>query len=417
MNMLKKNVMLQRVWQVSLLAACSLPVLLSASQAYAQVSDNAVRIGVMNDQTGPYAGELGAGGVLAARMAVEDFGGKVLGKPIEVLVGNDQSKADVGLGIARTWLDTAGVDVIVGGSTSAIGLAVQDLMREHKKPYLLAGTGSSELTGKSCSPTTMQFVYDSYTFPKAVVSALSRQGISKWFFVTVDYVYGHQLQADATRFIEAAGGKVLGSVKHPFGTSDFSSYLLQAQASGAQAIAFANVGPDFINAIKQAREYGLHKNGMVLTGFGVTTNMTASAGLEAMQGMQFADPFYWNVDEDARTWSRRFMERYNGKAPTFTQAGTYSAVLHYLKAVQAAGTDDGSAVAARMKAMPVNDFSMKNVPIRQDGNVMRPMYLVQVKTPAESKSKYDLYSVKGVIPAEQLWRPLNEGGCPFINKS
>ncbi len=391
------------------LAAAALP-------ASAQISGDVVRIGIMNDQAGPYATELGPGATLAAKMAIEDFGGKVAGKPIEVVVGDDQNKPDVGLGIARRWLDTGGIDVIVGGSTSAIGLAVNNLMRDRAKPYLLAGVGSPDLTGKACSPMTAQFVYDSYALPKAGVNALAKQGVKNWYFITVDYVFGHQMQAEATRFIEQTGGKVVGSSKHPFGTADFSSYILQAQASGADAVVFLSAGTDTVNGLKQAREFGLNNGKTVITAFGITVNSVAAAGLEATQGMQFVDPFYWNVDADARNWSKRFMDRFGGKAPTYTMAGTYSAVLHYLKAVQAAGSDAGPEVMAKMKSTPVNDFSMKNVAIREDGQVMRPMYWVQVKTPAESKSKWDLYKVNGVIPADQVWRTLSEGGCTLVAK-
>lgn len=389
---------------------------LASLTAYAQISGDVVRIGVMADQAGPYATELGPGGVMAARMAVEDFGGKVAGKPIEILVGDDQNKPDVGLGIARKWLDTDGVDAIVGGSTTAIALAVNSLMRDRSKPYLIAGTGSSDLTGKACSPMTLQFVYDTYALPKAGVATLSAQGIKSWYFITVDYAFGHQMQADATRFIEQSGGKVLGSVKHPFGTADFSSYLLQAQASGAQAIVFLSAGTDIVNGLKQAREFGLNDGKRTLTAFGITVNSVAAAGLEATQGIQFVDPFYWNVDEDGRAWSKRFMARFNGRAPTYTMAGTYSAVLHYLKGVQAANSDDGSAAMAKMRATPINDFSMKNIQIREDGQVMRPMYAVEVKKPSESNSKWDLYKVKGTVSPEQVWRPLGEGSCPSVGK-
>lgn len=390
--------------------------LLAGGPAAAQISGNALRIGILNDQSGVYASELGPGAVVAARMAIEDVGGKVRGAPVELLVGNDQNKPDIGLAIARRWIENEHVDAVVGGSASSIALAVQDLLREKKVPHLIAGSGSADLTGKACSPTSIQFVYDSYALPKAGVGALVKQGVKTWYFITVDYSFGKNMQADATRFIEQAGGKVLGSARHPLGTADFSSYILQAQASGAQAIVFINAGADFVNGIKQAREYGLDKDGRIVTAFSVTINMVQSAGLEATHGMQFADPFYWDATDEGRAWSKRFMERFGGKAPTFSQAGTYSAVMHYLKAVEASGSDDGPVVVAKMKATPINDFAMKNVSIRSDGQVMRPMYLVQVKSAAESKGKYDLYNIKGVIPADQVWRPLSEGGCAFAAK-
>jgi len=381
------------------------------------ISDNVIRLGLMNDQSGVFSAELGPGAVIAARLAIEDMGGKIDGKPIELIVADDQNKPEVGVGIARKWLEQERVDAIVGGSVSSIALAVQGLARDNKKPYLISGSGSADLTGKSCSPMTFQFTYDSFALTRVGVEALIKQGYKSWYFVTMDSNYGYQIQSDATRLIEQAGGKVVGSVRHPLGTSDFSSYVLQAQASNAQVVLFANAGADFVNGMKQAREYRLNSNGRVLTAVGVTTNMVQAVGLEAMQGMQFADPMYWDTNPETRAWSARYMARSGGKPPTFQQAGTYSAVMHYLKAVKEAGTDDGVTIAAKMKATPVNDFAMKNVPIREDGQVMRPMNLVQVKTPAQSRSRYDLYNTVAEIPADKVWRPMAQGGCPFIGKS
>jgi branched-chain amino acid transport system substrate-binding protein len=397
----------------STLAAISALTFL-ATAAQAQVSDNVVKIGVMADQTGPYSGNGGPGSSVAVRMAVEDFGGKVNGAPIEVVVADDQNKPDVGTNIARQWIENDKVDAIVGGSASSIALSVTNLMKQHKKPYLIAGTVTSDLTGKSCSPMNFQFLVDTYSLPKAGVASLIKQGIKSFYFVTVDYAFGTALQNEATRFIEASGGKVLGSVKHPLGATDFSSYLLQAQASKAQAIVILNAGLDLSNALKQAAEYRLNKKGQVLTVFGMTINSVDAMGLDIAQGLQFTDPFYWDRTEEGRAWAKRFTERNKGVIPTYIHAGAYSAAMHYLKAVAAAGTDAGDAVAARMKATPINDFSMKDVKIREDGQVMRPTYVVQVKSPGESKAKGDYYKILGEIPADQAFRPLSEGGCDFV---
>jgi len=400
--------------KLNTLTAASLLALMAATGAQAQISNDAVRIGVMADQTGPYSGNGGPGSTLAVRMAVEDFGGKVNGKPIEVLIADDQNKPDVGTSIARQWLEVDKVDAIVGGSASSIALSVNGLMKQHKKPYLIAGTNTSDLTGKACSPMNFQFVVDSYSLPKAGVQSLIKQGIKTFYFITVDYAFGAALQAEATKFIEAAGGKVVGSVKHPLGASDFSSYLLQAQASKAQAIVVLNAGLDLSNALKQAAEYRIAKGGQTVTVFGMTINSVAAMGLDVAQGLQITAPFYWDANNETRAWSKRFMDRNKGVVPTYIMAGAYSATMHYLKAVQAAGTDEGEAVVARMKSTPVNDFQMKNVPIREDGQVMRPTYIVQVKTPAESKGRYDFYQIKGEVPGDQVWRPLAEGGCEFL---
>lgn len=387
-----------------------------AGLAQAQISDDMVRIGIMGDLSGPYSGNGGPGSVLAARMAIEDFGGKVNGKPVELLTMDDQNKPDVGLNAARKWLETDKVDAIVGGSASSIALGVQTLMREKQKPYMIAGTVSSDLTGKACSPMAFQFLVDTYSLPKAGVQTLIDKGVKTFFFVTVDYAFGAALQTEATRFIEQAGGKVVGSVKHPLGTTDFSSYLLQAQSSGAKAIVILNAGLDLSNSLKQAAEFRITKGGQRVSVFGMTINSVSAMGLETAQGLNITVPFYWDRDEASRAWSKRFMDRNNGVVPTYIMAGVYSAVTHYLKSTQAAGTDAGPAVVAKMKATPVNDFMSKDVKIREDGQVMRPVYPVEVKTPAQSKGKNDFYTVGAAIPGEKIFRPLPEGGCDFVKK-
>ncbi len=388
--------------------------LVAATGAQAQVSDDAVRIGVMADMTGPYAANGGPGSLLAVRMAVEDFGGKVLGKPIEILQADDQNKPDVGTNIARQWLEQNKVDTIVGGSASAIALSVNNMMKAAKKPYLLAGTVSTDLTGKACSPMNIQFGVDTYSMPKAGVRGLMDQGAKTFFFITVEGAFGDTSLAAGKAFIEQAGGKVLGNVKHPLGATDYSSYLLQAQASKAQAIVIVNAGADQTNALKQAVEYRIARNGQAVTVFGMTINAVHAMSLDVAQGLQFTDPMYWDRTPETRAWTKRFMDRNNGVAPTYIMASAYTAATHYLKAVHAAGADEGVPGMAKMKATPINDFSMKNVKIREDGQTMRPVYAVQVKTPAESKAKYDYYTVKGEIAGDQVFRPLADGGCDFI---
>lgn len=380
------------------------------------VSDGVVRIGIMNDQSGPYATNGGPGSIIAARMAIEDFGGKVLGKPIELLVTDDQNKPDLGVTQARQWLDTANIDTIVGGSTSTIALAVQALLTEREKPYLIAGTGAATLTGEACSPLAINFIYDTYALPRATTQALVAQGKDSFFFITVDYAFGLQMQQDATRFIEAAGGKVIGSVKHPLGATDYSAYLVQAQASGAKVIMIANAGADLSNTLKQAGEFAVTASGQTLASTGATVNSIIAVGLDAAQGLTLTVPFDWNQNDETRAWSARFMERYGKGVPTYIHSGTYSAITHYLKAIEAAGTDDGPAVVARMKETPINSFEMKDVRIREDGVTMRPMYLVQVKTPAQSSGPNDVYNYLATIAPEDAWRPMSEGGCPFVTK-
>ena len=398
------------------LTAVAAALTLASGAVQAQISDDVVRIGIMGDMSGPYSGNGGPGSVLAARMAIEDFGGKVNGKNIEVLISDDQNKPDVGLSAARKWIESDKVDTIVGGSGSAIALGIQTVMKERQKPYLIAGSVSSDLTGKACSPMAMQFLVDTYSLPKAGVQGLINGGAKTFFFVTVDYAFGAALQTEATKFIEAAGGKVLGSVKHPLGATDFSSYLLQAQASGAKAIVILNAGLDLSNALKQAAEFRIAKGGQAVSVFGMTINSVSAMGQETAAGLNITVPFYWDRDDASRAWSKRFMERNNGVVPTYIMAGVYSAVSHYLKAVQAGGTDAGPAVVARMKTTPINDFMSKDVKIREDGQAMRPVYPVTVKAPAQSKSKYDYYTIGQAIPGEQIFRPLSEGGCDFVKK-
>lgn len=398
----------------ALLAATMLSAPIHASAA--GISGDVIKIGIMNDQSGPYADNCGPGSVAAAKLAIEDAGGAVDGKKIELVVADDQNKPDVGVAAAMKWVDKEGVDTIVGCSASSIALAVSDIMKERKKPYMLAGTASSAFTNDKCSPMTTQWVLDTYSLPKATANALVKDGLKTWFFVTVDYAFGKAWQADTTKFVEAAGGKVVGSVLHPLNNADFSSFLLQAQASGAKVVAFANSGSDFANAIKQAQEFGLAEGGQTLVPLGLMLNQTHGIGLQILKNVKLSTPFYWDANDETRAFAKRFMAAFNNRAPNEAQAGTYSAIKHYLEAVKAAGSDDGDAVMAKMKEMPINDFEMKNVKIRDDGQVMRPLYSARIKTPEESKGAYDYYEITGTIPAEDAWRPLSESACPTLKK-
>lgn len=377
------------------------------------ISGDVIKIGIMNDQNGPYADNCGLGSVAAAKLAIADFGGAVGGKKIELVIADDQNKPDIGVAIALRWLDNEGVDAIVGCSASSIALAVQDIMKTRKKPYMLAGTAGSFFTNDKCSPMTTQWVVDTYAQPKATVKALLAQGIDSWFFLTVDYAFGKAWQSDATKFIEADGGKVVGSVLHPLNSSDLSSFLLTAQASGAKAIALANSGADFANAIKQAQEFGLTKS-QLLVPLGLMISQTHGIGLKDLQNVRLTTPFYWDMTPESRAFAKRYAEATSGQLLNEGKSATYSAITHYLKAVAASGSDDGDAVMKQMKSTPVNDFEMKNVAIRADGQVMRPLYVARIKTPAESKYTYDYYEITGTIAPEDAWRPASESACDLL---
>jgi branched-chain amino acid transport system substrate-binding protein len=395
---------------VSGLAALSLANSPAKAQ---QISDDVVKIGVLTDMSGLYSDLSGPGSVVAAQMAVEDFGGKVLGKKIEVVSADHQNKPDVGATIARRWYDTEQVDAIVDVPVSSIAFAVQQISREKNRVLLISSSGASDLTGKSCSPVSVHWTYDTYALAHAVVGALLKRGTKSWFFLTADYAFGLALEKDARDVITEGGGKILGSVRHPQDTSDFSSFLLQAQNSKAEVVALANAGGDTVNSIKQAQEFGITPKQKIV---GLLTYISDvnSLGLQNAQGLLLASAFYWDMTDETRAWTKRFVERVH-KVPTMANAGVYGAVLHYLKAIQAAQTDEAHAVVSKMKALPVNDFFTKNGSVREDGRVMRPLYLFQVKTPAESKYQYDYYKLLETIPAEKAFRPLSEGHCPLVN--
>lgn len=399
-------------------AACAVvlaTVTVASTPTNAQgVSGNVIRIGVMNDQSGPYADNCGPGSVVAAKLAVEDAGGAINGKKVEIVVADDQNKPDVGTATAQKWVDNEGIDAIVGCSASSIALAVNDIMKDRKKPYLLAGTASSAFTNEKCSPMTTQWVTDTYVTPRTIVKSLLAQGDDTWFFITVDYAFGKAWQEDTTRFIQQGGGKVLGSVLHPLNSSDFSSYLLRAQSSKAKVIAIANAGADFANVMKQAQEFGISASGQKLAPLGLFINNTHGIGLKVMQSVRLATPFYWDRTEETRAFTKRYQAAFNGRMPNEAQASTYSAVNHYLKAVAAASSDDGDAVMTKMRQLPVNDFEMKSVPIRADGQVMRPLYAARIKAPAESKYPYDYYEIVATVAAADAWRPASESVCGLL---
>ena len=386
-----------------------------APTASAQISDGIVRIGVLNDQSGLYADLGGPGSVVAARMAVEDAGGTVLGKPVEVVFADHQNKADIGAAIARQWFDAEKVDMAIGFDNSAVALAVEQLAAEHNRIAIAGAVGSTAFTGKSCTPTEASWIYDSYALTTSLARSVVAEGRDTWFFLTVDYAFGHSLEADATNAVKAAGGRVLGSIRHPLNTADFSSYLLQAQASDAKVVALANGGGDMINAIKQANEFGLTRGGQTVVSLLVFISDVHSMGLQAAQGLKFVTAFYWDRDEGSRAWSKRFFERH-GAMPTMAQASVYSAISHYLRAITAAGTDEARAVMAKMRTIPVDDFYAKNGRIREDGRLVHDMYFGQVKKPSESKSPWDYYSILGIIPGASAFRSLEEGGCPLVRR-
>jgi branched-chain amino acid transport system substrate-binding protein len=325
---------------------------------------------------------------------------------------DNQNKSDVGAAIARQWFDTGGVDMAIGFDNSAVALAVEQLAADHDRIAIAGAVGSTAFTGKNCTPTEASWIYDSYALTTSLAKAIVTEGRDSWFFVTVDYTFGHSLEADATAAVKAAGGKVLGSVRHPLGTSDFSSYLLQAQASGAKVVAFANGGGDMVTAIKQANEFVLTRS-QTMAALLVTIADVHSMQLQAAQGLKFVTAFYWDRNDETRAWSKRFFERQHSM-PTMAQASAYSAVRHYLAAIAAAGTDEAKAVMAKMRAMPVNDFYVQNGHLREDGRLVHDMYFAQVKTPAESTGPWDYYKILATIPGDQAFRPIAEAGCPLV---
>jgi branched-chain amino acid transport system substrate-binding protein len=386
-----------------------------AGGASAQISDGVVKIGVLNDMSGLYSDITGPGSVVAARLAVEDFQKTSKANfKVEIISADHQNKPDVGSTIVRQWFDTQGVDAVTDIPTSSVGLAVSQIARDRGKANLNVGSATSDMTGKACSPNTVHWVYDTWMLSNGTGRAIVKTGGDTWFFLTADYAFGHALERDTEAVVLKNGGKVLGKVRHPFPGQDFSSFLLQAQASKAKIIGLANAGGDTINSIKQAAEFGIVKGGQKLAGMLLFITDVKALGLNTAQGLIFTTGFYWDLNDNTRAWTKRFMAAHGGKAPTQIHAGVYGSVLHYLKAVEAAGTDDGTKAIAKMKEMPTDDTLFGKGMIRPDGRKIHPVYLVEAKKPSESKSEWDLLKVLQTIPAEEAFRPMSEGGCPLV---
>ncbi|HTI82361.1 MAG TPA: ABC transporter substrate-binding protein [Acetobacteraceae bacterium] len=380
----------------------------------AQSTSKPVKIGLLSDMGGPYRDVGGPGNRVATELAIEDFGGSVLDRPIQVLQADDQNKPDVSTSIARQWIDDQGVDVLADGAASSAGLAIQQVCREKKRIYLITGPATSDMTGKQCSPYGIHFSYDTYALAHGTGTALTKAGGSSWFFVTADYAFGFALERDTIDAVKANGGQVLGTVRAPLATPDFSSFLVQAQSSGAKVIGFANAGVDLQNCLKQAAEFGLTANGTRLATLLMQISDVHSLGQKVCAGLAYTDSFYWDLNDKTRAWSKRWSAKMNGMVPGLLHAGNYCAAYHWLKAVKAAGSTDADAVVAKMKATPVNDFYNDNVKIREDGRVMHAMYLWQVKAVSESKYPFDYCKNLAVISPDQAWRPISEGGCPLV---
>jgi branched-chain amino acid transport system substrate-binding protein len=381
--------------------------------ALAQAQESPIRIGYLTDVGGPSSNNDGPAGVDAARMAIEDFGGMVLGRRIELLVGDHQGKVDIGAGITRRWLDVDGVDAVMDMNNSAIALAANNLVLAKNKILLATAAASDSLTGKDCSPNLVQWLPDTYSNSRTIASLLTKSGLDTWFFVSVDYALGHALVNSASQAIAENGGKVLGSVKHPLGTSDFASLLLQAQASNAKVLAIASPGADMANLVKQSHEFGLKMKTAVFLLYIMEVH---SLGLADTAGIEFVDTFYWDLDDKTRAWSKRFFDR-NGKMPTAPQVNAYEGLYHYLKAIKAAGTIDTQAVMKQMKELKVDDATGASGYVREDGRVIRDMHLFEVKSSKESKYPWDYFKKIGTLPGDQAYRSLADGKCPFVMKN
>ena len=389
---------------------------LAAGAAQAQISDGVIKIGVVTDMSGLYADLTGNGSVVAARLAVEDFGAAKKGMKVEIISADHQNKPDVGSSIVRAWFDTDKVDVIADAPTSSVALALSQITRDKNKVMLNSGAATSDLTGKACSPNTVHWTYDTWMLANSTGSAIVKTGGSTWFFLTADYAFGHALERDTEAVVTKNGGKILGKVRAPLNTQDFSSFLLQAQASKAKIIGLANAGGDLINSIKQAGEFGITKGGQNLAGLLVFLTDVHALGLEKTQGLIFTETFYWDLNDQTRAFAKRFAPLNNGKYPTMVHAGVYGAVLHYLKAVEALKSDDGTKVVAKMKEMPTDDPLFGKGMIRADGRKIHPAYLFEVKKPSESKGPYDYYKLRATVPADQAFLPIDQGDCPLVAK-
>ena len=385
-----------------------------ASAAQTKISDDVVRIGVLTDMSGVFSANVGPGSVLATKLAIEEFGGKVAGKPIEMLFADHLNKADIGAARAREWMDRNGVDVVTELGNSAVALAVMNVAAEKNRVTMVAGAGATRITGEDCKPNNVMWVYDTYALAKVGTLPLVQDGAKKWYFITADYAFGHSLEGDGMRFVKDGGGAVAGSSRYPFPGTDFSSYLISAQASGANAVAFASAGADLQNQIKQANEFGLSKNQKLVAMLMSITDVHG-VGLDAAKNMNFAETFYWDMDDETRKFSQRFFKEL-GKMPTALQAGQYSAVLNYLRAVEKSGSDQAEVVMKTLREMPIQDAFARNAKLRPDGKLIHDTYLVSVKTPQESKGPWDYYKIVKTVPGDQAFSPLSESKCPLVKK-
>lgn len=396
-----------------LAGALAASTVLAASAVLAQ--DGPVKIGVLTDISGQFSHESGEGSITAVRMAVEDFGGQVLGKPVEVISADHQNRTEVAVATARGWYENEGVTLIANLINSGIALAVAQVAKEENGIAIVNGSGSSRLTNDGCTPNSIHYAYDTYALANGTAKELMRQGLDSWFFLTADYAFGHALEGDASAIVQAGGGEVVGAIRYPIETSDHSAFMLQAQASPAEVVAIAGSGTTFINAVRSSREFGLTQSGKTVAGLLVWLTDTHALGLDIAQGMILTNAFYWDRDEGTRVFAAKFEERM-GRKPHMGDAGDYSSTMHYLKAVEAAGTTEAQAVMAKMREMPVNDFFATNGVIREDGRMVHDMYVYQVKTPEESTGEWDVYKLVSVIPGEEAYRPLSESQCPLVKK-
>jgi branched-chain amino acid transport system substrate-binding protein len=400
-----------------LISLAALAVALGCSGAQAQYTDGTIRIGVLNDMSGTYSDLSGRGSLIAARMAVEDFGAAAKGMKVEIVGADHQNRPDIGSNIVRKWIDTGKVDVIVDVPTSSVALAVNEIVRDKNKVFLVSGGATSDLTGAKCTPNTIHWTYDTWALANGTGQAIVKTGGDTWFFLTANYAFGLALERDTAAVVVKNGGKVLGRVRHPFPATDFSSFLLQAQASKAKIIGLANAGADTVNSIKQASEFGIVRGGQKLAALLAFITDVHALGLQASQGLIMTEAWYWDLNDANREFAKKFAPQNKGIYPTMVHAGVYSAVTHYLKAVEALKSDaDGKAVVAKMKELPTDDKLFGKGTVRADGRKIHPMYLVEVKTPTESKGPWDYYKVRATIPADEAFRPLSEGGCPLVNR-
>ena len=398
----------------TLLASSITAAALMAGAAQAQMSDDEVRIGYLADMSGTYRDLAGPGGLEAMMMAVEDMGGEVNGVPIEVFSADDRNSADVGANTVREWIDQDNVDLVGGLVASSVTIAVTKVLEENDGLGIVSGSAASSITNEHCTPNHIHWVYDTYPLANGTAKAVVEQGGDTWFMLTADYAFGHALEKDVTEVVEESGGTIVDTIRHPFPTSDFSSYILQAQGSGAKIVGLANAGADTVNAITTASQFGLTQSGQQLAGLLIFLNDVHAMGLEATQGLLLTTGWYWDMDEQARAWSDRYFERV-GKRPTMVQAGVYSSTMHYLETVAEAGTDDPETIRAAMAERPVEDFFSRNGRIREDGRMVHDMYLAEVKSPEQSNGEWDLYNVLSTIPANEAYRPLSESACKLVN--